>query len=41
MLDVYVPMDPNIFNKSAHILAPNALAKAKSQQKTIAKYYIL
>jgi hypothetical protein len=40
MLDVSVPMDPNIFNMSVSILAPNTLAKAMSQQKTIAKYYM-
>jgi hypothetical protein len=40
MLDVSIPMDPNIFNMSVSILAPNTLAKAMSQQKTIAKYYM-
>jgi hypothetical protein len=40
MLDVFVPMDPDIFNISVRILAPNALAKAKSQQKAIIKHYM-
>jgi hypothetical protein len=39
MLDVFVPMDPDILIR-VHILAPNALAKAKSQHKTIIKHYM-
>jgi hypothetical protein len=40
ILDVSEPMDTDIFNMSVRILAPNALARVKSQQKTITKHYM-
>jgi hypothetical protein len=39
-LDVCEPMDPDVFNMSVHILAPNALEKFKGEQKTIRKHYV-
>ena len=33
-------MDPNVFNLGVRILAPSALAIAKSQQKSIIKHYM-
>jgi hypothetical protein len=40
MLDVFEPMDPDIFNMGVRILAPNVLTRVKSQRKIIAKYYM-
>jgi uncharacterized protein (UPF0262 family) len=40
ILDVSEPMDTDIFNMGVHILALNALARVKSQRKTITNHYM-
>jgi hypothetical protein len=39
-LCVCEPMDPDDFNMSVHILAPNGLEKSKGQRKIIRKRYM-
>jgi hypothetical protein len=39
-MDVCELMDPNVFNMSIRILAPNALERSKGQWKTIRKHYM-
>jgi hypothetical protein len=40
ILDVSEPMDTYILNMGVPILAPNALARVKNQQKTITEHYM-
>jgi hypothetical protein len=40
ILDVFEPMDTDIFNMGVCILAHNALARVKTQRKPITKHYI-
>jgi hypothetical protein len=40
ILDVFEPIDTDIFNMGVRILAPNALARVKNQRKTVTKHYM-